>query len=508
MAQKDVLIVGAGPTGLVLALWLTSQGVKVRIIDKSNGPGETSRAIAVQARTLELYRQMDIADAVVAEGYKTPAMNMWVRGKHKAQIKLVDAGEEISPYPFVLMYPQDHHEQFLMDKLKTLGVEVERQTELVSFEDKGNNITALLKHKDGQEETCDALYLAGCDGARSPVRHQIGSGFEGGTYKQLFYVADVVASGVGPEGEAQIAFEKSEFILMMPYSKNGQYRLIGIVRDERAGHPEKLTFEDVGQEAIKGLNIRIEQVNWFSTYRVHHRVTNHFRRDRVFLLGDAAHVHSPAGGQGMNTGIMDAINLAWKLATVIKGQAADSLLDSYDTERRTFAHKLVATTDRMFTFVTSEGRFANFVRERIAPIFMSVAFKLGNVREIMFRVVSQTTINYHESPLSTGKAGKVQGGDRLPWVPITGADNYQPLTEIGWQVHVYGEPKADLKTWCYQRKIPLHTFAWHPRHKRKGLAYGATYLLRPDTYVALADPDGSVVTLEQYFNARGIKLVP
>ncbi|MCF2493456.1 FAD-dependent oxidoreductase [Dyadobacter chenhuakuii] len=504
MTQTDILIVGAGPTGLAHALWLTKQGLKVRIIDKSSGPGETSRAMAVQARTLEFYRQLDMTDAVVSAGYKTPAMNMWVRGKRQAQVKLLDAGQEISPYPFVLVYPQDRHERLLVDRLQSLGIEVERQTELVSFEDKGDKVTALLKHKDGQEETCQALYLAGCDGARSPIRHQIGSGFEGGTYKQVFYVADVVATGVNPAGEAQIAFEKSEFILMMPYTNTNQYRLIGIVRDERAEHPENLTFEDVGHEAIKALNIKIEQVNWFSTYRVHHRVTDHFRKGRVFLLGDAAHVHSPAGGQGMNTGIMDAINLAWKLAAVVKGQAPDSLLDSYETERQAFAYTLVETTDRLFTFATAEGNFAEFVRNRISPLFISVAYKLESVREYMFRVVSQTTLSYHKSPLSIGKAGSVHGGDRLPWVPFSGNDNYDSLSTIQWQVHVYGEPKPDLKTWCDQHKLPLHTFAWQSAYQKAGLAQDATYLLRPDTYIALADPEGSVATLDQYFNERGI----
>lgn len=504
MAKTDILIVGAGPTGLILALWLTKQGLNVRIIDKSSGPGETSRAMAVQARTLEFYRQLDMADTVVAAGYKTPAMNMWALGKRKAQIKLVDAGTDISPYPFVLIYPQDRHERFLVDRLQALGVDVERQTELLSFEDKGDQLTAILKHKDGYEETCEALYLAGCDGARSPVRHQIGSGFEGGTYKQLFYVADVLASGIEPAGEAHIAFDKSEFVLMMPYGQPDQYRLIGIVRDERAEHPENLTFEDVGHEAINGLHVNINKVNWFSTYRVHHRVTDHFRRGRVFLLGDAAHVHSPAGGQGMNTGILDAINLAWKLTAVVKGKAPDSLLDSYETERQAFAHKLVETTDRLFTFATAEGGFADFVRTRIAPIFASIAYKVDDVREYMFRVVSQTTLNYHESPLSAGKAGSVQGGDRLPWVPLPGADNYEPLSIIGWQVHIYGEPSANLKAWCNQHQLPLHNFVWQPEYEKAGLAQGAIYLLRPDTYVALADPNGSVAAIDQYFGERGI----
>jgi 2-polyprenyl-6-methoxyphenol hydroxylase-like FAD-dependent oxidoreductase len=506
MKRTDVLIVGAGPTGLVHALWLTKQGVAIRIIDKSSGPGETSRAMAVQARTLEFYRQLDMADAVVAAGYQTPAMNMWAQGKQKAHIELVDAGQEITPYPFVLVFPQDRHERFLVERLRALGVEVERQTELLSFADQGDHVEAVLKHADGQQETCTALYLAGCDGARSPVRHQLGSGFEGGTYRQLFYVADVVASGVSPANEAHIAFDKSEFLLIMYYGQTGQYRFIGTVRDERAEHPENLTFADVGHEALKGLNIEVKAVNWFSTYRVHHRVTDHFRRGRAFLLGDAAHVHSPAGGQGMNTGILDAINLAWKLAAVVKGQAPESLLDSYETERQAFARKLVETTDRLFTFATAEGGFADFVRGNIAPLFISVAYKSEHLREYLFRTVSQTTLNYHESALSVGKAGAVQGGDRLPWVPLPDADNYAPLAKIGWQVHVYGEAKAELAAWCRQHQLPLHVFDWQPAHDKAGLAKNAAYLLRPDTYVALADPAGSPTALARYFSERGLLL--
>ncbi|SFL03557.1 FAD-dependent monooxygenase [Pseudomonas sp. NFACC46-3] len=506
MAQTDILIVGAGPTGLVLALWLTRQGLVVRIVDKSSGPGETSRAMAVQARTLELYRQLGMADAVIEAGYKTPAMNMWARGKRKARIPLVEAGGDVSPYPFVLIYPQDRHERLLVEQLQSLGLEVERQTELLSFEDRGDYVIARLKHADGREEVLTTAFLAGCDGARSLVRHQVGSGFEGGTYKQLFYVADVSASGFEPADEAHIAFDKSEFVLAFFYGETGQYRLIGTVRDERAERPETLTFEDVGHDAINGLNIRINGVNWFSTYRVHHRVTDQFRWGRAFLLGDAAHVHSPAGGQGMNTGILDAINLAWKLAAVVKGQAPDALLDSYQAERQAFAQKLVETTDRLFTFATAQGNFADFVRTRIAPLFASVAYKSENVREYLFRIVSQTTLNYHESPLSAGKAGDVLGGDRLPWVPVPGADNYEPLASIGWQVHVYGEARADLRAWSSQQRIPLHTFTWQDEHHKAGLCRDAAYLLRPDTYVALADPQASAATLSRYFSDRGLTL--
>lgn len=505
-AQTDVLIVGAGPTGLVLALWLTRQGVGVTIVDKNSGPGEASRAMAVQARTLELYRQLDIADAVIDAGYKTPAMNMWARGSHRARIPLVDAGRAVSAYPFVLIYPQDRHERLLVQQLHALGVDVHWQTELLRFEEGESHVTAMLKQADGQEVALTAAYLAGCDGARSLVRHQIGSAFEGGTYKQLFYVADVRVAGIEPAGEAHIAFDKSDFVLLLCYGEKDQYRLIGTVRDERAEHPEQLTFADVGHDAINGLNLKISEVNWFSSYRVHHRVTDHFRRGRAFLLGDAAHVHSPAGGQGMNTGILDAINLAWKLAAVVKGKAPETLLDSYQIERQAFARTLVETTDRLFSFVTAQGGLADFVRTRIAPIFASVAYKRASVREYLFRVVSQTTLDYRDSPLSQGRAGEVQGGDRLPWLPGGTADNYDSLAAIEWQVHVYGEAKANLAQWCAQHGIALHVFPWGPAYEKAGVARNAAYLLRPDTYVALADPEADASTLNRYFEARGVVL--
>ena len=308
--MADVLIVGAGPTGLALALWLTKQGVSIRIIDKSTEPGETSRAMAVQARTLELYRQLDLTDAVIAAGHKNPAMNMWVRGKRKAKVLLNDAGADITPYPYVLVYPQDQHERLLVERLLSLGVAVERQTELITFEDKTGHVSARLRMPDGSEQECNAKYLAGCDGARSVIRHQLGTSFDGGTYKQVFYVADVEVNGLEPAGEVHVALDKGDFVLLMSYGTDNKYRLIGTVKDERAERAETLSFEDVSHEALSGLGVQVSKVNWFSTYRVHHRVASDFRVGRAFLVGDAAHVHSPAGGQGMNTGINDAINLA------------------------------------------------------------------------------------------------------------------------------------------------------------------------------------------------------
>lgn len=504
MNNIDVLIVGAGPTGLVLALWLTRQGVSVRIIDKSQGPGETSRAMAIQARTLELYRQLDIAEEVIAAGYKMPAMNMWARGEPKARIPLQNAGKTISPYPFVLVLPQDIHEKLLIARLNTAGVDVERQTEFMSFREEGDNVVATIRTPTGQTEICTATYLAGCDGAHSSVRHQMGSDFEGGTYNHLFYVADVLASGVTPANEGHIAFDKSDFVLVMPYGPEHQYRLIGTVESEE-GDRQQHAFDDVSQRAISGLGLSIQQVNWFSTYRVHHRVTNHFRDGRAFLLGDAAHVHSPAGGQGMNTGIADAINLAWKLAAVIKNRAPEALLDSYETERKAFAHKLVKTTDRVFTFVTAAGGFADFVRTHIAPAIASQAYQYGRVREYLFRIISQTTMSYLDSPLSEGKAGEISAGDRLPYVAVNETDNYASLRKIAWQIHIYGTPAEDVRNWCDRHSVDWQVFPWQDAFEKRGFKKDTAYLIRPDGYIGLVAAERHAERLSTYISRLGIQ---
>jgi 2-polyprenyl-6-methoxyphenol hydroxylase-like FAD-dependent oxidoreductase len=502
----EVLIIGAGPTGLVLALWLTKLGVKVRIIDKTAKSGTTSRALAVQARTLELYRQVDLTEAVVAGGHRVPAVNLWVKGEAVARISFESVGAGLTPYPFLHIFPQDQHERLLIERLQALGVTVERRTELTGFTDEEDRVTARLRGPDGQEFDCTAAYIAGCDGARSIVRETIGTGFPGGTYRQIFYVADVDATGPALNGELHIDLDEADFLGVFPLAGEGKARLIGTVRDERAGRADTLTFTDVSDRAIVHLKVRVEKVNWFSTYHVHHRVAAHFRKGRAFLLGDAAHIHSPAGGQGMNTGIGDAINLAWKLASVLAGQAGDNLLDSYEAERIGFARRLVATTDRIFSFATAEGRIADILRTRVAPILIPRAAAFDAVREFMFRTVSQIMLNYRGGPLSRGAAGHVRGGDRLPWVQVDGADNFAPLATMDWQVHVYGSASAELAAWCAARDVPLHRFDWRPEHEAAGLARDALYLLRPDSYVALADGDGAPSALDRYFGECGIRL--
>jgi 2-polyprenyl-6-methoxyphenol hydroxylase-like FAD-dependent oxidoreductase len=500
-----VLITGAGPTGLVLALWLTKLGVKVRIIDKTSEAGTTSRALAVQARTLELYHQVGLDDAVIAGGVKIKNLNLWVKGHRAGRVPLQDTGKGLTPYAFALVFPQDAHERLLIERLGTLGVGVERQTELLRFTQSDRGVTATLRRPNGSEEVCEASYLAGCDGASSTVRSQLGIGFPGGTYTGLFYVADVVARGEAVEnGDLSVDIEDADFIILFPLEGNRHVRLVGTVRDLPDAEHGKLSFEDVRGKALEHLKLDVEKVNWFSTYRVHHRVALRFRDRRAFLLGDAAHIHSPVGGQGMNTGIGDAVNLAWKIAAVLKDNAPENLLDTYEPERIPFAQRLVATTDRGFTIVTSRGGFARVVRTRIVPLLVPLVSRLGAFRRLLFRTVSQTLVNYRDSSLSVGTAGRVNGGDRLPWVDLgSGGDNFAPLTSLKWQVHVYGEAGSVTREACAELRVPLHVFGWRESMQQAGLQKDALYLVRPDGYVALAEPSAAAERLRQYFAERG-----
>jgi 2-polyprenyl-6-methoxyphenol hydroxylase-like FAD-dependent oxidoreductase len=505
MADTSVLICGAGPTGLVLALWLTKQGVPVRIIDKTTQPGTTSRALAVHARTLELYEQLDLAKAVVEQGYSVPGARLWLGGREVARIPFEEIASDLTPYAFLHIFPQDAHERLLVERLEGLGVKVERATELLAYTTANDRVTARLRGPDGVEQQVEAAFIAGCDGARSKVREGMGTGFPGGTYPQIFYVADVTGAGQPFNGDLDIELDEKDFLAIFPLAREGRIRLIGAIKPEDGQNLDRLTFDDVRDKAARRLQLKVDNVNWFSVYHVHHRVTDHFRHGRAFVLGDAAHIHTPVGGQGMNTGIGDAINLAWKLAAVLARKAPDALLDTFEAERRAFALRLVNTTDRVFNIAAAEGRFAEIVRTRLAPLVLPRVVKIEAARDYIFRTISQTTLNYRGKGLAQGHAGPVHGGDRLPWVKLDGCDNYGGLADIGWQVHVYGAASGELRSWCETAGLALHAFAWREDMAHAGLREDALYLIRPDTYVAFADAAQDVGAARRFLAGAGIR---
>jgi len=504
--RTDVLICGAGPTGLVLALSLARAGVRIRVVDAAERAGTTSRALVVHARTLEFYRQMGFAELFIQEGLPFAAVNLWVRGRQVAHVELRDLGKGLSRFPHMLVVPQDVHEQFLIDQLGRAEVQVERRTELVGFVQSADRVQARLRRPDGSEETCEADWLAGCDGARSATRQILGGEFGGSTYWHIFFVADVDATGPVMNDQLHVALDESDLLGVFPLRGGRTGRLIGTVRLRDGQDHHGLTWDHVSKGILQELSIQVERVNWFSTYQVHHRVADRFRQGRVFLLGDAAHIHSPVGGQGMNTGIGDAVNLAWKLADVIRQRASEALLDTYEPERIAFAKRLVGTTDRIFVLATSPGRLARFIRTRIVPLILPVLVRFRRLRRLMFRTVSQINIHYRASRLSEGSAGAVQGGDRLPWVELQGGvveDNHALFDDRQWQVHVYGEAPHALVEECRTLRLALHVVAWSPAMHVAGLTRDACYLIRPDAYVALASQAPRPGALTDYMERLG-----
>ena len=493
MQQPQVLIAGAGPTGLVCALRLARRGVPFRIISKAAGPGTQSRAVGVHARTLELYDQLGLADRMVAAGVKVDRVTLREHGVDAAEFRLESAGHQLSPHPYMLAYPQDEHERMLIEELGTLGVTVDWETELVALRQDDAGVAATLR-QGGREHSARFDYAVGADGAHSVVRHQLGVGFEGGAYDQLFYVADVELEG-GFQREMVINLGAEGFVLLMPVRSRGAQRLIGVAPH---GTPANASFEDVRPlaESLSGVTVRA--VNWFSTYHVSHRVADRFRVGRCFLAGDAGHIHSPAGGQGMNTGIGDAVNLAWKLADVLQGRAGSQLLDTYEPERIGFARSLVATTDRAFRSIVAENAAGRALRTIIAPHAMGFLTGFSAVRRGLFNLVSQVRIAYGDSPLSHGRAGDVEGGDRLPWTGPGAADNFAPLRALDWQVHLHGTLDDAFGTACEALGLVVHAWPWSDAAQHAGYARDAATLVRPDGYVALALPRQDPAALRRY----------
>lgn len=500
-----VLIVGAGPTGMVLALWLTKAGIAVRLIDKQIGTGQASRAMVVQARILEFYRQLEIVDSVLAQGIKLQGLQIRQQTQ-TVNAQFGDLGAGISAYPFVLSYPQDEHEQLLAAELATLGVQIEWNTELVRFEDQPDSVSATLLTAQG-EQTVSCAYLCGCDGASSTVRHHLGFSFEGGTYTHRFFVADTEVATMDLPPYLLACLEHSGFCLAFPLRRAGIVRFIGIIPAAYAQIPQdQLSFADLQAHVEQLTGIQVLATHWFSTYQVHHRLAEHFQSGHIFLAGDAGHIHSPAGGQGMNTGIGDAVNLAWKLADVIKGQAKASLLASYELERRRFAKTLLKTTDQAFSALVGKGLSTWTLRHLFLPYLLPKALQYTSFKHILFRTISQTSIEYRPSPLSWSQVGDLKSGDRLPWAEQL--DNYAPLSSRTWQLHIYGEATPYLVDAARDFKLELHSFPWSPDLADLGFRQDAMYLIRPDGYLGLLHEYQNEAALDAYFTHIGYQFSP
>lgn len=299
--KTDVVIIGAGPTGLSLAAQFIRHGVDFVIIDKNEGVTPYSKAIGTQARTLEIYEQMGLAEQAVEQGAIAGKARLLVGGEIKGEIDFSIIGKDFSPYPFMLLLEQSKNERLLYSYLRSHGKDVLWQRQLESFVQTDAGVSVKVKTADGVVETIEAQYLAGCDGAKSPVRHALGLAFEGGTFERMFFVADAQVDWQLSHDAMHVCLAKETFVVFFPLKGEKRYRIVGVFPEEFAKEEGDVLYEEIEQriknEAL--LDLDIHDVEWFSTYKVHTRHVSEFSVGRCFLAGDAAHVHSPAGAQGM-----------------------------------------------------------------------------------------------------------------------------------------------------------------------------------------------------------------
>src|SRR5215470_15083031 len=404
--DTDVLIIGAGPTGLMLANQLIRRGVRTIIINRNPGPTRETRALGVQARTLEIYSHLGIVDRALELGKRGTGGNIWADGQHRARIAFGETGQKVTPYPFLLVLAQDDNERIMGEHLREIGGSVQWNTELVSVTQTPESATAVVRLADGAEKGITAAWVAGCDGARSKVRESSGIEFAGAPYEHVFFVADTELTGSMVPDEVNVYLFRDGFHLLFPMRGKDHWRIAGILPPELRDKQD-LKFEAVvpSLQNEAGDKLAIKSCSWFSTYRIHHRRATRFRDRRCFLSGDAAHIHSPVGAQGMNTGLQDAYNLAWKLALVVKGKANAALLDSYGEERIPVAKALLSGTDRAFRLVVSDTWFAGMLRTKVLARVAAFIMNRKAVQRIGFRTVSQTGIRYRSSSLSKNLNG-------------------------------------------------------------------------------------------------------
>ncbi|MCD6047452.1 MAG: monooxygenase FAD-binding [Gammaproteobacteria bacterium] len=499
--MTNILIVGAGPTGLTLANELARLNIPFRIIDKLSEPVLLSKALAVQARTLELLERFPgVSEKMLAHGLPLVQGKIYAQKKLLAQIELKHIP---SHYPFVLSLAQSQTEFILTEHLKNQGYHIERDIELVSFVTHDNQVHLQLKNAKGELESITVSWLIACDGAHSIVRQQLNLPFEGSTFdKQRFVLADVRLNQTVATDELKVFLECGNILGCFPLPGR-HMRLIAEQPKERIQgefdikHLQLLIHEMISPE------LKIEEIFWFSEFHINQRKVSHYRAGPIFMLGDAAHIHSPVGGQGMNTGMQDAINLAWKLAFVIHGFASQTLLESYDTEREAVASQLLSRTKFATKMVLLKQSWLISLRN----FFLKNLLRVSAFRKKLLLGLSQLEIHYAKSALSSQHLPKqaIQAGDRWPDAVIMlnqiKSRWYQVLSWSKWNiilVDVRQEEKLKLQE---ELKGSEQKFHWTIIEKNncQPRLFPGVYVVRPDAYLGYCGKASDVIALKKYF---------
>ncbi len=395
----DALVVGAGPVGLAMASELARHGLSCRIIDQGEGPSVWSKAQVLHARTLECFQDMGLVDAVIARGRQIGGARIMTPALER--IARVELGGIDSPYPYLLSLSQRETELVLAEHIERAhGVRIERKVKLGGFTQDDSGVVATLEHADGWVEEVRVPYLLGCDGAHSTVRKTLNLPFEGSTYDARLIQADVrVDLPVAVHDDELAIFLGPKGMLgFFPLPGDKRFRLLTFLDPGDDRPVALLTFQALLAERGPA-GASLGDPAWMIDFRIHCRLVPHYRVGRAFLAGDAAHIHSPAGGQGMNMGIQDAYNLAWKIALVARGVAKDTLLDSYEAERRPVAEATLRSTDTGTRAFQAALAMKNPLAIGLRNHFMSFVTSLGFVKERAGRTVSQIEVGYPKSPI-------------------------------------------------------------------------------------------------------------
>jgi 2-polyprenyl-6-methoxyphenol hydroxylase-like FAD-dependent oxidoreductase len=488
----QVLVVGAGPSGLALANVLAAHGVDHVIIDRKPGPVDQSRAALVHVRTLELLDRLGVAARAMAAGVALRRVDFRQRTRPVAAIPLCGQG----PFPSPLILEQGETERLLVERLAELGGEILWQHTLGEL----MGTRAVVTGPDGVPETISARWVVGADGGGSVVRKALGLRLGGRTYAQTGLLVDAEVDfppGAAVEdGVLRLDLTRGGFVGMFRLP-SGRWRLFGAVPPELATHhPNEVSHEPYAAANVDDLRrwmkdyfvteSMVQQVGWSALFRIHSRLVERFRVGDVFLIGDAAHLHSPAGGQGMNLGIGDAVNLGWKLALVATGQARESLLDSYAAERHPVARKVLRGTDRGFALEATANPVAAWARTHVAARLLRPLLRLRPVRDAVFGLFAQTWISYRASPaVSVHRVRRLRPGNRAPHTAATRGLRHHLLLAAGPAAAHYRR-QAEYIAHQYATDIAVHVLS--PDDARR--VYGATapcaLLVRPDGHIAHA----------------------
>jgi 2-polyprenyl-6-methoxyphenol hydroxylase-like FAD-dependent oxidoreductase len=544
--QHDVLIIGSGPTGLMAALLLNQCGIKCRILDKNDQQAHESRAFALHARSLELLQNIGLVDKFLERGMLALGMQIFINGRKAAEMNLNDIGTTDSPYAFILMLPQSEIEKILVTELEKRGIQVEHHMEVTTFTQSDNHVLVTAIDQQGQTQQIQAAYLIGADGAHSVVRNTLGLTFAGAAYPQNFMLADCSIDWPLDYAFAKVFMRGTSLGVYLPLQGKALGRIIAanpyVEHEDSAAAKLATTAEPLSLAEIEkvfqdaaGLPVKFSNPVWTARYRIHHRGANKYGDGRVFVAGDAAHIHSPAGGQGMNTGLQDAANLIWKLALAIKGRDSKKLLDTYNAERWPVGQKLLRFTDNLFGKLSSQNKWTAALRNLFVPLIIKTITKIPRCKTRAFHFVSQLGIRYHDNAFLLDDVSpqarvskKLSAGRRAPNALFKrNHDVFSLLT--GYQFHVLALSKqalskeeidriaADLALLPKDIGLPVHThFIAHSltgAHEKIIQAesnqvfenYGLTdpnpfglFLIRPDGYIVYRSDRLDTKNLKQF----------